>query len=110
MIRIGTIPPRSLVKPETSIKRYLQVRAGAPTLQVGDMLLPCLQQEVVELYFQDSGTKLENLTAKLADARPDYAEIDALVHQFKGSSASFGAHAIAQMCVQVHLCPNEAIS
>ena len=28
-------------------------------------------------------------------------QIDALVHQFKGSSASFGAHTMAALCVQV---------
>lgn len=59
-------------------------------------------QEVVELYFQDSAAKLDRLSAKLAEAPPDYSEVDALVHQFKGSSASFGAQTITQHCVQVH--------
>jgi histidine-containing phosphotransfer protein len=27
--------------------------------------------------------------------------VDALVHQFKGSSASFGAHTMALLCVQL---------
>ncbi len=31
-------------------------------------------------------------------------QIDALVHQFKGSSASFGAHTMAGLCVQVGPC------
>lgn len=30
-----------------------------------------------------------------------FLQIDALVHQFKGSSASFGAHTMAALCVQV---------
>lgn len=58
-------------------------------------------QEVVELYFQDSAVKLERLSARLAETPPDYSEVDALVHQFKGSSASFGAQTITQHCVQV---------
>ena len=28
-------------------------------------------------------------------------QVDALVHQFKGSSASFGAHTMAMLCVQL---------
>ena len=28
-------------------------------------------------------------------------QVDALVHQFKGSSASFGAHTMAGLCVQL---------
>lgn len=58
-------------------------------------------QEVIELYFQDSAAKLDRLSAKLADSKPNYSEVDALVHQFKGSSASFGAQTITHHCVQV---------
>ena len=58
-------------------------------------------QEVIELYFQDSAAKVDRLSAKLAEPSPDYSEVDALVHQFKGSSASFGAQTITQHCVQV---------
>ena len=35
----------------------------------------------------------------LQDPAPDFNQIDQLVHQFKGSSASFGARAIAQLCM-----------
>lgn len=30
-----------------------------------------------------------------------HPQVDALVHQFKGSSASFGAHTMAMLCVQL---------
>ena len=66
--------------------------------QLQDESNPDFVQEVVELYFEDSATKLEKLNIKLQDATPDYNAIDQLVHQFKGSSASFGAQAIAQAC------------
>ena len=55
---------------------------------------------MVELYFEDSAGKVEKLAAKLAAPAPDFNEVDQLVHQFKGSSASFGAQAIAALCVQ----------
>ena len=35
----------------------------------------------------------------LQESAPDFNQIDQLVHQFKGSSASFGARAIAQLCM-----------
>ena len=49
----------------------------------------------------DSAAKLDKLSKKLTSFPPEYAEVDALVHQFKGSSASFGAQALAMLCVQV---------
>ena len=58
-------------------------------------------QEVVTLYFDDSTQKLQKLTVKLSSSPADFGEVDALVHQFKGSSASFGAQALAMLCVQV---------
>ena len=58
-------------------------------------------QEVIALYFDDSAQKLQKLTAKLSSSPPEFAEVDSLVHQFKGSSASFGAQALAMLCVQV---------
>lgn len=32
---------------------------------------------------------------------PDFNELDQLVHQFKGSSASLGAQMIAQLCIRL---------
>ena len=64
---------------------------------------PDFVAEVVELYFDDSAGKLEKLDQRLAAPSPDYNEVDQLVHQFKGSSASFGAQRLAALCVQVTL-------
>ena len=56
--------------------------------------------QVAELYFEDSGSKLEKLNAQLASlGPPDFNVVDQVVHQFKGSSASFGAQQISQLCV-----------
>ena len=70
-------------------------------LQLQDESNPHFIDEVVSLYFEDSAGKLEKLRAKLSVSAPDYGELDQIVHQLKGSSASFGASAIAQHCVQV---------
>ena len=76
--------------------------------QLQDESNPDFVQEVVELYFEDSASKLEKLSTKLQDDSPDYTGIDQLVHQFKGSSASFGAQAIAQACSKFReLCQQE---
>ena len=56
---------------------------------------------MVELYFEDSGTKIDKLAALLSSSIVDFAQVDQLVHQFKGSSASFGAHSMAGACVQL---------
>eukprot|EP00891_Asterochloris_glomerata_P008157 jgi/Astpho2/8157/Aster-03089 len=67
--------------------------------QLQDESNPDFVKEVVELYFEDSASKLQNLAARLQEPAPDFNQIDQLVHQFKGSSASFGARAIAQLCM-----------
>ncbi|KAK9832003.1 hypothetical protein WJX81_007693 [Elliptochloris bilobata] len=70
-------------------------------MQLQDASNPDFVAEVVELYFEDSAGKVDKLEAKLAAPAPDFNEVDQLVHQFKGSSASFGAQAIAALCVQL---------
>ena len=37
----------------------------------------------------------------LAQSPVDYAGIDSAVHQLKGSSASFGAHNVTNLCMQL---------
>jgi len=71
-------------------------------MQLQDDSNPHFVAEVVELYFEDSGSKLEKLDAQLSSqGPPDFNAVDQLVHQFKGSSASFGAQQIAQLCVHL---------
>lgn len=77
-------------------------------LQLQDESNPDFIEEVIILYFDDSASKLQKLVAQLSVARPDFAEVDQTVHQLKGSSASFGARAIARSCVQVGLLTSEA--
>ena len=70
-------------------------------LQLQDESNPDFVQEIIELYFSDSSSKLDKLEQRLSVSQPDYSDIDQLVHQFKGSSASFGAHSMAQLCAKL---------
>lgn len=62
---------------------------------------PDFVAEVVELYFEDSGAKIDRIGVMLSSPNPDFNELDQLVHQFKGSSASLGAQLIAQLCIRL---------
>ncbi|GFR39674.1 hypothetical protein Agub_g145 [Astrephomene gubernaculifera] len=70
-------------------------------LQLQDDSNPDFVAEVVQLYFEDSVQKIERMGAMLSSAPPDFKELDQLVHQFKGSSASLGAATIAQLCIKL---------
>lgn len=48
----------------------------------------------------DASTKLNNLMELLNQQTVDFQQIDAIVHQFKGSSASFGASEMTKMCIE----------
>jgi histidine-containing phosphotransfer protein len=69
-------------------------------MQLQDASNPDFVQEVVQLYFEDSVQKIERVGTVVAAPQPDYNELDQIVHQFKGSSASLGASRIAQLCVK----------
>ncbi|KXZ55205.1 hypothetical protein GPECTOR_3g349 [Gonium pectorale] len=70
-------------------------------MQLQDDSNPDFVAEVVQLYFEDSVQKIERMGAMLSSPAPDFRELDQLVHQFKGSSASLGASTIAQLCVRM---------
>lgn len=52
-------------------------------------------------WLQDSVSKIDKIGEMLSTPSPDFNELDQLVHQFKGSSASLGAQMIAQLCVKL---------
>ncbi|EFJ40167.1 hypothetical protein VOLCADRAFT_69909 [Volvox carteri f. nagariensis] len=70
-------------------------------MQLQDDTNPDFVAEVVQLYFEDSVQKIERMGAMLSSSAPDFKELDQLVHQFKGSSASLGAATIAQLCIKM---------
>ncbi|KAA8543187.1 hypothetical protein F0562_021318 [Nyssa sinensis] len=55
--------------------------------------------EVVRLFFEDSEKLLNNLATALQQQCVDYKQVDAHVHQFKGSSSSIGAQRVKNVCV-----------
>ncbi|KAK9281557.1 hypothetical protein L1049_004460 [Liquidambar formosana] len=55
--------------------------------------------EVVSLFFEDSEKLLNNLTRALEQQNVDFRQVDAHVHQFKGSSSSIGAMRVKNVCV-----------
>lgn len=55
--------------------------------------------EVVSLFFEDSEKILNNLAIALQQPVVDFKQVDAHVHQFKGSSSSIGAHRVKSLCV-----------
>ncbi|CAK9175866.1 unnamed protein product [Ilex paraguariensis] len=55
--------------------------------------------EVVSLFFEDSEKLINNLASALQQQIVDYKQVDAHVHQFKGSSSSIGAQRVKNACV-----------
>lgn len=68
-------------------------------VQLQDENNPAFVFEVVCLFFEDSEKLLNNLATALQQQIVDYKQVDAHVHQFKGSSASIGAVKVKNACV-----------
>jgi histidine-containing phosphotransfer protein len=62
---------------------------------------PDFVTEVAELYFDDALPKIQRVGQLLSAPAPDFGELDAVVHQFKGSSASLGAGGMARLCIRM---------
>lgn len=62
---------------------------------------PDFVSEVAELYFDDAVPKIQRVGQLLSEPVPDFGELDAVVHQFKGSSASLGAGGMAKLCIRM---------
>ncbi|KAL3649091.1 peroxiredoxin type-2 [Castilleja foliolosa] len=55
--------------------------------------------EVISLFLVDSDKLLHNMAIALQQQVVDFKQVDAYVHQFKGSSSSIGAQRVKNMCV-----------
>lgn len=55
--------------------------------------------EVVSLFFDDSEKLVNNMAKALEQQTVEFKQVDAHVHQFKGSSSSIGAHRVKNVCV-----------
>ncbi|XP_042048542.1 histidine-containing phosphotransfer protein 1-like [Salvia splendens] len=74
-------------------EQYLQLQ------KLQDESNPDFVCEVVSLFFDDSEKLLNNLATALQQQVVDFKQVDAHVHQFKGSSSSIGAQRVKNMCV-----------
>jgi histidine-containing phosphotransfer protein len=73
-------------------------------LTLQDESNPDFVAEVAALYLDDAAVKIERIGQLVHQPSPDFHEVDQLVHQFKGSSASLGAAHIAQLCIKLREC------
>jgi histidine-containing phosphotransfer protein len=80
-------------------------------LALQDESNPDFVTEVAELYFDDAVPKITRVGQLLSEPAPDFAELDAVVHQFKGSSASLGAGGMAKLCIRMReLCQQRDVA
>ena len=82
-------------------------------LALQDESNPDFVAEVAALYFDDAAPKIARVGQLLAapPPGPDFGELDAVVHQFKGSSASLGAGGMARLCIRMReLCQQRDVA
>ncbi|XP_055818186.1 histidine-containing phosphotransfer protein 1-like isoform X1 [Solanum dulcamara] len=75
--------------------------------QLQDDNNPDFVVEVVSLFFEDSERLLNDLTMALDQPNVDFKQVDAHVHQLKGSSSSVGAQRVKNCCVPFRNCCEE---
>ncbi|KAL0391066.1 UNVERIFIED_CONTAM: Histidine-containing phosphotransfer protein 5 [Sesamum calycinum] len=74
-------------------------REFAQLQKLQDESNPDFVVEVVSLFFDDSEKLVKNLAVALEQQIVDYKQVDANVHQLKGSSSSIGAKRVKDVCV-----------
>uniref|UniRef100_A0A6N2NI05 Histidine-containing phosphotransfer protein n=1 Tax=Salix viminalis TaxID=40686 RepID=A0A6N2NI05_SALVM len=66
---------------------------------------PNFVEEVVTLFYSDSSRFIHNIEqAMINKPNIDYGKLDDYMHQFKGSSSSFGAKKVKKECSQFREC------
>jgi histidine-containing phosphotransfer protein len=56
--------------------------------------------DLIHLYHADASKKMQQIEDMLNQAEIGGQQLDACVHQFKGSSASFGAAEMTKICIE----------
>lgn len=83
----------------TGTKCGLQMPAWTVPFEViAEYMLACLQ---------DSQNTLQRIHDMIVAPQADYILLDQAVHELKGSAASFGAHRITSLCVELRRCVQE---
>ncbi|CAH9112497.1 unnamed protein product [Cuscuta europaea] len=82
--------------------QYAQLR------QLEDESNPDFVVEVVMLFFEDSERIIDCLTTAMQQQIVDFKQVDAIAHQFKGSTSSVGAQRVKNACLCMRtLCEQE---
>ncbi|OIT29083.1 PREDICTED: histidine-containing phosphotransfer protein 4-like [Nicotiana attenuata] len=61
---------------------------------------PNFVEEVVKLFYTDSVRLIRNIELALENGPYDFAKLDNMMYQFKGSSSSIGARRVKRQCCQ----------
>lgn len=61
---------------------------------------PGFVKELIHLYHADASRKMQQIEEMINQPNAEYQQLDACVHQFKGSSASFGAAEMTKICIE----------
>ncbi|KAK3213018.1 hypothetical protein Dsin_017724 [Dipteronia sinensis] len=62
---------------------------------------PNFAEEIVTLFYTDSARLIQNIEQILVNKPIDFARLDDILHQFKGSSSSIGAKKVKEACTQL---------
>lgn len=69
-------------------------------ISVQDDSNPDFVKDLIALYYSDASGKINTIQQMLKSDQIDFQHLDAIVHQFKGSSASFGASEMTKTCIE----------
>jgi histidine-containing phosphotransfer protein len=86
---------------QSCFQRWDTLTSGFCVFLVQDDSNPDFVKDLIDLYYMDAGSKIESLRGLLGQDNVDFQQMDQIVHQFKGSSSSFGAKAMADICVRL---------
>ena len=70
-------------------------------IQLQDEGTPDFVKEVVTLFIDDTESKIQKIGQALSIEPCPYHELDGIVHQLKGSSASIGAPQLSGLCIKM---------
>ncbi|XP_060169056.1 histidine-containing phosphotransfer protein 4-like [Lycium barbarum] len=87
-------------KRQTAYMRRSLLDQGYLDEQLHDDANPNFVEEVVKLFYTDSARFIPNIEVALENGPYNFARLDNLMYQFKGSNSSIGARRVKRQCSQ----------